>query len=197
MAQFSHAVCQVVHISPWIRSAFNYTNPSPSLVYFFLTIHLFYSTKPLCICIPNPVWCPPQRLRHTYRKKEKHTVQLGESSNFQLYCMNISFFPCSKASKLAWNSQGSHRNFHVSCGKFSGETRGWSRVMHEVCCIYLKTDLFKKISHVKLLLPLCCRIVAWITHKSCKCLTWKVVFSVHLPALCLQRKIRTFPQAVL
>ena len=49
VAQFSHVVCQVVHVSPQISEvllSFNYTNSSPSLVYFFLTIHLFYSANP-------------------------------------------------------------------------------------------------------------------------------------------------------
>ena len=60
VAQFSHAVCQIVHISPQISKVllpFIYTNPSPLLVYFFLTIHLFYSPNPapLCTCISNPV----------------------------------------------------------------------------------------------------------------------------------------------
>ena len=41
VAQFNHAVCQVVHVSH-------------SLVYFFLTIHLFYSAKP-----PSPGPPPP------------------------------------------------------------------------------------------------------------------------------------------
>ena len=52
---------------------FNYTNPSLSLVFYFLTIHLFYSTNPppFCTCIPNPVWCPPRRLRRIGRKKER------------------------------------------------------------------------------------------------------------------------------
>ena len=45
VTQFSHAVCQL-DITVDIRSALNYTNPSPSPVYFFLTIHLFYSTNP-------------------------------------------------------------------------------------------------------------------------------------------------------
>ena len=49
VAQFSHAVCQVVHVSPYISEVllpFNYTNPSLSLVYYFLTIHFFNSTNP-------------------------------------------------------------------------------------------------------------------------------------------------------
>ena len=70
VAQFSHAVSQVVHVSPQISKVllpFNYTNPSLSLVYFFLTILFFYSTNPLnprprppprpplCTSLPNPV----------------------------------------------------------------------------------------------------------------------------------------------
>ena len=39
--------------------------------------------------------------------------------------------------------------------------------------------------------------VAWIMHESCMCLAWKVVFSTHVPASRVQRKLRTFPQAVL
>ena len=49
VAKFSHAVCQVVHVAPQISDVllpFNYTNPSLSLVYYILTIHLFYSTNP-------------------------------------------------------------------------------------------------------------------------------------------------------
>ena len=38
---------------------------------------------------------------------------------------------------------------------------------------------------------------AWITHESCMCLACKVVFSTHLAVSHMQRKIRTFPQAVL
>ena len=69
------SVCQVVHVSLQISEAllpFNYTNPSPSLVYHFLTIHLFYSTNPspTHLCTLNPVWCPPQRLRHIGRKRK-------------------------------------------------------------------------------------------------------------------------------
>ena len=44
VAQFSHVVCQVVHVSSYISEVllhFNYTNPSTSLVYFFLTIQCF------------------------------------------------------------------------------------------------------------------------------------------------------------
>ena len=64
VAQFNHAVCQVIHVSH-------------SLVYFFLTIHLFYSAKP-----PSPA--PPPHLHlyteprlmsstevKTHRKKER------------------------------------------------------------------------------------------------------------------------------
>ena len=86
-------------------------------------------------------------------------------------------------------------NFHASCGKFSREIWGWSCVIHEVCCIYLNIDLFKKISRVKL--PFVAGKVAWVTHESCMCLAWKVVFSVHLPVSQVQRKTRTFLQAVL
>ena len=84
VAQFSHAVCQVVHVSLKISEVclpFNYTNSSPSLVYFFLTSfiqltpppHTHTHTRPhpyLCTCTPNPVWCPPRRLRRKGRKKE-------------------------------------------------------------------------------------------------------------------------------
>ena len=35
---------------------------------------------------------------------------LRESSNFQLSCVNISFFPCNKASKLMWILHGTHRD---------------------------------------------------------------------------------------
>ena len=60
VAQFSPAVCQVVRVSPQISEVllpFYYTNPSPPLVYFFLTIHLFNSTPPpfFFARIPNPV----------------------------------------------------------------------------------------------------------------------------------------------
>ena len=60
-------------------------------------------------------------------------------------------FHCFHATKPP---QGSRGNFRASCGKFSQETWGWSHVMHEVCCIYLKIDLFKEILHVKLPMPL-------------------------------------------
>ena len=65
VAQFSHVVCQVVHVSPQISEvllSFNYTNSSPSLVYFFLTIHLFYSANPPC---PPPHHTPPPNT-HTH-----------------------------------------------------------------------------------------------------------------------------------
>ena len=39
--------------------------------------------------------------------------------------------------------------------------------------------------------------VAWIMHESCMCLAWKLVFSTHVPVSRVQRKLRTFPQAVL
>ena len=62
------------------------------------------------------------------------------------------------------------RNFRANCRKFSRETRGWSRVMHDVCCIHLKVNLFKKILRVKLPIPLCCGKNcldhAWILHVS-------------------------------
>ena len=56
---------------------FNYTNPSTSFLYFFLTIHLFYSTNP-----PPPLSRPPLHLYteprlmsstevKTYRQKER------------------------------------------------------------------------------------------------------------------------------
>ena len=50
VAQFSHSLCQVsstrLTVDIEVLLPFNYTNSSPSLVYFFLTIHLFYSTTP-------------------------------------------------------------------------------------------------------------------------------------------------------
>ena len=33
-----------------------------------------------------------------------------ERSNFQVSCVNISFFPLNKASKLAWILRGAHRD---------------------------------------------------------------------------------------
>ena len=126
---------------------------------------------------------------------------LRESSNFQLSCVNISFFPCNKASKLMWILRGTRRdhtgifvwvagNFlkkledgHTWCMKFaaftwrsifSREFQAWN---YWCLCVAEK--------------------VAWITHESCMCLTWKVVFSVHLPASRMQRNIRAFPQAIL
>ena len=68
-----------------------------------------------------------------------------ERSNFQVSCVNISIFPRNKASELAWILRGTrrdHADFRASCRKFSRGTREWSRVMHEVCCIYLKIDPF-------------------------------------------------------
>ena len=53
---------------------FNYTNPSLSFVYYFLTIHLFYSTIPLS---PTPLhlYTEPRLMSSaevkTYRKKER------------------------------------------------------------------------------------------------------------------------------
>ena len=59
---------QVVHVSPYLH--FNYTIPSPSLVHFFLTIHLFYSTNP-----PLHLYTEPRLMSSTeaktYRKKER------------------------------------------------------------------------------------------------------------------------------
>ena len=93
------------------------------------------------------------KLSFNYHQIPILQYSLRESSNFQLSCVNISFFPRNKASELAWILRGTRGG---SRGKFSRETRGWSRMMYEVCCIYLKIDLFKKISRVKLLMPLCC-----------------------------------------
>ena len=94
-----------------------------------------------------------ENLSFNYHQIPTLQYSLRESSNFQPSCVNISFFPSNKASKLAWILRGTCRG---SRGKFSRETRGWSRVMHEVCCIYLKIDLFKKIWRMKLPMPLCC-----------------------------------------
>ena len=111
------------------------------------------------------------------------------------------FFPCNKASKLAWilrGTRGDHagifvwvvRNFlekledgHAWCMKFAAFTwrsifsskfRAWN---YRCLCVAGK--------------------IAWITHESCMCLAWKEVFSAHLPASRMQRNIRAFPQAVI
>ena len=91
------------------------------------------------------------------------------------------FFPRNKASKLAWILR---------------ETG----VMHEVCCIYLKIEWKFCVCNYRYLREKLRRSrvnPACVLHESCMCLAWKVVFSTHLPASRMQRKIRTFAQAVL
>ena len=65
VAQFSHAVCQ------YQRCFYLLTKLTPPLhLYTFSSPLLFNSPPPPCTCVPNPVWCPPRRLRRMGRKKE-------------------------------------------------------------------------------------------------------------------------------
>ena len=55
-----------------IRSAFNLLSiltPPLHLYTFSYLFTSFIQLIPFCICIPNPVWCPPRRLRRRGRKK--------------------------------------------------------------------------------------------------------------------------------
>ena len=83
-----------------IRSAltFNYSNPSPSLVYFFLTIHLFYSTNPTPTPTPTLHLYTEARLMSstkvkTYRKKERKKEIKKESGRY---------LPSARASAIIW-----------------------------------------------------------------------------------------------
>ena len=126
---------------------------------------------------------------------------LRESSNFQPSCMNISFFPLNKASKLAWilcGTRGDYAGIFVQvAGNFLKKREdGHARCMTFAAFTWRSIFLRKFCAWNYRYLCVAGKVV-WITHESCMCLAWKVVFSAHLPALRMQRKIGTFPQAVL
>ena len=59
VAQFSYAVCQVVHVSPWISEVLLTILTPPFHLYTFLNylslLFNYPALSPLCTCIPNPV----------------------------------------------------------------------------------------------------------------------------------------------
>lgn len=122
------------------------------------------------------------------------TVQLV--GKFQFSAVLREYFIFSTQQSLQTRG-GLRKNFHACCGKFSSETQGWSRVMHKFAAFTWRSISSRKFCAWNYRCLCFAGKVAWITPESCMCPTWKIVFSAHLPASCMQRNIRAFPQAVL
>ena len=86
LAQFSNAVCQVVHLPPKYQICFYLLT---KLIFFFAlyklispTLHIFYSINPLHhLLYRNPIWCPPRKLDVLAERKKDNCIINAHVSN--------------------------------------------------------------------------------------------------------------------